>query len=324
MKLRPSLRRYALPVSFEHFAAAFALRAQTARAHPLLAAVLKHEPRLAIVRHLPAVLAWHAVLFERFSDGTLTRDAANALTHGDVLDEAPARVGAAKAARWERAFAAFRAAWNAAFPLVEHLKECQENPFKAVRMDRGLPVAFSLPQYFEGQEQSAQGLCTVALANMLEATHNELLVEFLASSAADAGDARAPAWPPGSLLLCLDFWRTRGGAPRQKWRLACVLDVAGASCLVRFDGFAPRWDTWIDTDDEGHRLRALDADDDVDAYAHAGAARRPPAALGRARRQRREAYEANARATAYEYQDDSWDVTTPAARLRARAASSLS
>ena len=32
--------------------------------------------RKVVVRHLPAVLAWHAVLFERFSDGTLTRDAA--------------------------------------------------------------------------------------------------------------------------------------------------------------------------------------------------------------------------------------------------------
>ena len=68
LSARPSadsvLWRYAAPISFEHFAAAFRRKAAHASAHPLLSALLKHEARVAIVRHLPAVLSWHAALFE--------------------------------------------------------------------------------------------------------------------------------------------------------------------------------------------------------------------------------------------------------------------
>ena len=184
-------------------------------------------------------------------------------------------------------------------------------------MTRALPIAFSLPQYddegrrphapydrypvvarrpdpdatrprdsrryYEGQEQNAEGLCTVALASLLERAHNELLVEFLASAHDDGGvnggadgadglgglgGAAMPLCPygRGEWLMCLDYWRTRAGVARQKWRLASVLATDGAAALIHFDGFASRWDAWIDTapDEEGFRLRPLEDGDPRD------------------------------------------------------------
>ena len=81
-----------------------------------------------------------------FSDGMLTRDEAAAMSHGDAIERATGGIGggggadraalgrpatsaagaaaAARRRRYDATFDAFAAAWNEAFSLVEHLKEC--------------------------------------------------------------------------------------------------------------------------------------------------------------------------------------------------------
>jgi hypothetical protein len=103
------------------FVREFQLAANNSRRFPTLAALLRHEARLPLIRHIADVLRWHAVLFEALGGTGLRRDEATALTNAELVDRLPE--DAQPAAR--EALTAFCDGFNAAFPLVERLYECQ-------------------------------------------------------------------------------------------------------------------------------------------------------------------------------------------------------
>ena len=195
--------RYRTPVSFEHFQRFFAMRGAHAAAHPLLGCFLKHEARLPLIKHLADVLEWHSILFGIFGSGggrtPLERARAAELSNNDVIVMLPVPQRPLAQGVLDRYCVAF----NACFIEVLFLYECQANPFirsaatgnadsKVVdltgtktggdeaQMCGHTPVAFSLPSQVQG-ETDAQGLCTIRLLELLQTTHNDLLISLLKS-----------------------------------------------------------------------------------------------------------------------------------------------
>ena len=146
--------------------------------------VLREEKALSVVGHLPAILAWHAVLFEAFPDGALSRDEAMKVTHDEALERLPGE----RRASGRAAFDAFCEAFNASFKYLENLYECNENPYVNMKMGGDIPIIFSLPSRHSQGAQSAEGMCTVALADMLAERHNDVLAKVVQSQRhADGG-----------------------------------------------------------------------------------------------------------------------------------------
>ena len=64
-------REAATMASFQRW---FSLVPDNAQSYPLLAAVLKHETELPVIKHIGDILAWHSVLFSVLKPGSITRD----------------------------------------------------------------------------------------------------------------------------------------------------------------------------------------------------------------------------------------------------------
>ncbi|KAK3256804.1 hypothetical protein CYMTET_34083, partial [Cymbomonas tetramitiformis] len=193
------LFRLRAPVSFDHFRCDFESRTQHMHEFPLLAALLQHEARLPLIKHLCAILEWHATLFAVLGEGAaVTRVQAAAMSGRDVL----ARI--AEGAKRRRAAAAldrFCTAFNEGLPHVPLLHQCQANPFldargrvdltgsgahaggeegdEGVRMTPTAPLSFSLPSQLAGEAEAA-GLCTLRLAALFHRTHNDVVEQLRA------------------------------------------------------------------------------------------------------------------------------------------------
>ncbi|CAJ1427321.1 unnamed protein product [Effrenium voratum] len=176
-------------VTLEEFEESFLSRLENRRAHPVLAVVLKQRRRLGALPALPALLAWHAVLFEAFEDYALTREDARQLTHREAIERLPEHRRPEATKRLQ----SFCEHFNRAFPLVERLFECEANPFLVKgevnlpgAMTPDTPVIFSLPYVAQAGETEAPSLCTVQLANVLQTAQNDLV------EALDPGDRTVP------------------------------------------------------------------------------------------------------------------------------------
>ena len=194
------LWRFRQPVSFEHFRRCFELQhggsaASAWAPHTLLRAFLREEARLPVIRHMGAVLQWHALLFEAFShSGPISRE--DALSVSNL--EAVRRLPEGRREQGRRVLASFICAFNEAFPLVALLHECNENPFVAlvddprpreagqavrervrvvdlsgmggrmaggpVAMGEDTPVSFSLPSLVQGGADAQGPSCHSSLA----------------------------------------------------------------------------------------------------------------------------------------------------------------
>ncbi|EGD81489.1 hypothetical protein PTSG_02206 [Salpingoeca rosetta] len=182
------------PVTLDRFFEDFQSSSEYKTRHRLLDAVQRMEERLVHVHVLVDILAWHAVLFDVFPDGSLTREQAAEITNADVVAMLP--VGRREAA--SRVLDRFCTGFNAAFPLLHpNIYECDPNPFLTQRKEvdlsglqqsPGLPMSpsvaiiFSLPAHARG-ETDARGLCTLQLCRLLANAHNELVTALAAARA---------------------------------------------------------------------------------------------------------------------------------------------
>jgi hypothetical protein len=72
--LRAAVWRTREASSIEGFKRWFNMLPGNARQYPLLAAVIKHEKDLPLIKHIGAILAWHTVLFSVLKPGSISRD----------------------------------------------------------------------------------------------------------------------------------------------------------------------------------------------------------------------------------------------------------
>ena len=155
------------------------------------------EVDLPEIKHLPAILNWHRVVFEGLGSG-VTRDEARLMTNADLI----ARFPAARRWRAREALSGFCRAWDTVMPKIELLMGCQENPYRDpkgqamqhgvrvghVEMSKDTPLLFSLPNQAKGEE-GLECTCTIAMLDRLSTTHNAMLLEFrkAAEGRADVG-----------------------------------------------------------------------------------------------------------------------------------------
>mmetsp|Transcript_43822 Transcript_43822/g.95086 ORF Transcript_43822/g.95086 Transcript_43822/m.95086 type:complete len:717 (+) Transcript_43822:62-2212(+) len=204
---------------------------------PLLYLVLTEEETLQHVSCLADIVAWHAVLFECFVDGQLSRDKAATITNAQAIETLPPH----KRANAESALKRFCVAFNTALPLLPYLYECQRNPFLTMQgrvdlsgsgtgdqeMSPDTPVVFSLPSMNHG-ESDAAGMCTVQLIALLQRTHNELVEKMWGLVGGE--DKTTPpvvSWATSPELIrsrVVDYSRERDLMP-----LACATSVESVS-----------------------------------------------------------------------------------------------
>eukprot|EP00051_Salpingoeca_urceolata_P024164 m.421491 g.421491 ORF g.421491 m.421491 type:complete len:4954 (-) comp20197_c0_seq2:49-14910(-) len=166
------LWRYRTTVTLDTFRRNFEMQMGLHDRFRTLRVFLMVESKLSLIRHLPAVLSWHAVLFEAFHNG-LTRDEAKTLTNADAIRYLPTdRRGHA-----EHSLGLYCVAFNTCFPHVQFLLDCQRNHYSDLQMTADTPVAFSLPNLVKGEE-GLEGCCTVSLLQLLQNVHNGVVLQY--------------------------------------------------------------------------------------------------------------------------------------------------
>lgn len=178
------LWRYRDGSSFDHFKQTFEGMKELQKQYPLIAAFLKEEERLPIIKYMTDVLAWHTVLFEALGSSRITREDAAIIKNSDVINMLPEN----KRRDAEEIMLAFCEGFNKAFPLIDNLYECQANPYltkdgkvdlsgtksSETPMSPDSPVCFSLPSMIQG-ETDAPGLCTIQLLNLMQNSFTQVL-----------------------------------------------------------------------------------------------------------------------------------------------------
>lgn len=178
-------------VSFKRFRVSLHSKMDFKVRYPFLSAFLNEERRLGVIRTIADIFAWHSVLFQVFPHSSISREQAQNITNLQTIERLPGHQQAGA----ERVLRRFCKSFNQAFPLVQFLYECQENPFlsrdrKVVdltgqqressaalvdgRMSFATPISFSLPSVVQG-ETDAQGICTIQLLNILHNAFCEIL-----------------------------------------------------------------------------------------------------------------------------------------------------
>ena len=158
----------------------------------LLRRVLADEERLPKIACLADVLPWVRLLQTTPGVRRLTREEASRVTNKEVVETMVAVESRSEA---RQTMERFCAAFNASFPLVTHLFECQANPFLTAgegveqrkvdlsgrrsasareEMSETTPVCFSLPNVVRGDADAA-GMCVVQLVRVLQNLNNALL-----------------------------------------------------------------------------------------------------------------------------------------------------
>eukprot|EP00009_Paramoeba_aestuarina_P016333 CAMPEP_0201543780 /NCGR_PEP_ID=MMETSP0161_2-20130828/72793_1 /ASSEMBLY_ACC=CAM_ASM_000251 /TAXON_ID=180227 /ORGANISM="Neoparamoeba aestuarina, Strain SoJaBio B1-5/56/2" /LENGTH=1750 /DNA_ID=CAMNT_0047951613 /DNA_START=65 /DNA_END=5317 /DNA_ORIENTATION=- len=174
--------KYAPPPSIDHFLRSASGSENFNGRYPLLSAFLEEENRLQLVRCMVDVLEWHRLLFMVFQNNEIDHEEASNITN----EEAVERLHTEFQRDWGRSILHnYCKSFNASFPIVQNLFQCQENPFlKEGEVDLGgggpmsplTPVSYSLPSISEGQkEKDAPALCTVQLLIRLHRVHEEAL-----------------------------------------------------------------------------------------------------------------------------------------------------
>ena len=159
----------------------------TSRTALVLGEFLSVEAELALIKHLPAVLAWHRVLFEALGTG-ISREEAGKLANRDVIKRLPAT----QQRRAEGTLERFCLAFNDVWPSIDFLFGCQQNHFRDLVMQDDTPSVFSLPNQTKG-EDGLQGSCTIAVIDKLQTLHNTMLLAFRRAEAAATATATATA-----------------------------------------------------------------------------------------------------------------------------------
>jgi hypothetical protein len=174
------LWRYSRTIQFDHFQLCVnKFGGQFAHFFPLLNAFLNNETRLKLIPFIVRILKWHKILFENLQSNEISREEARQLRNRDILTRISDKSDRFKASKTLEKYCA---AFNASFPIVQNLYECQPNPFLTPNgevdvggpMSADTPIIFSLPSMLHG-ENDAAGLCTPQLLNRLHRLHEELL-----------------------------------------------------------------------------------------------------------------------------------------------------
>jgi hypothetical protein len=168
LPLERLLLRYAVPATFLHFQRAFSMNPENAVHCPTLALISALEEDLSLIKYLPAVLSWHAVLFEAFQDG-LSREAAETITNDEVID----RLDDSKQSAARKLFVLYSEGFNAIIPTITNIFECQRNPFKEMTMEGSTKVVFSLPN-----QKGLPGCCTIQILDKLHKAHNDVVIKY--------------------------------------------------------------------------------------------------------------------------------------------------
>lgn len=176
LSLEVELLRYSLPITFEHFMKAFRMNPDNVESYQTLALITEVEEDLAIIKYLPAALAWHGILFEAFADG-ISRDEAQEMSNEDAILRLPDR----RHKEAKRIFDLFAEGFNLILPTIDKIFECQDNPFKQMTMEAGTPITFSLPN-----EKALEGCCTIRLLSKLHKAQNDVLLAYAEHYQADA------------------------------------------------------------------------------------------------------------------------------------------
>ena len=159
-------------ISVEDFKHQFYLSQSNRQQFPLIATVLERESALSSMDALVHVFQWHALLLEVFEQGELTRGAAQTLTNIDAVHRLPEE----RRSAGREVLRAFIVAFNATFPNVENLFECQVNHLRhSLRMTEDTPLVFSLPAKALPGGEGGEGLCTIAVVEMLQSRQNEIM-----------------------------------------------------------------------------------------------------------------------------------------------------
>jgi hypothetical protein len=76
-------------VTLTNFFRTFKIKKSNESKYPVIAAVVKHEESLPLIKYAKDILAWHAVLFKVVKPGTITREDAGIIRNRDVIARLP-------------------------------------------------------------------------------------------------------------------------------------------------------------------------------------------------------------------------------------------
>jgi hypothetical protein len=168
-------------ITFGEFCRSFRIRNQNETEYPVIAAVLKYEVSLPLIKYASDILAWHAIIFKVFKPGSISRNEAGELTNQDVIDKLPIE---------ERSFATsvlykYCEAFNETITQPGNLRECADNIFlhngdidlactagsePAKKMSLDTPLAFSIPNSLKDGNEfvDPRSLCTLFILDRLK------------------------------------------------------------------------------------------------------------------------------------------------------------
>ena len=124
---RAQLWRHREVAIFEKFERRFTNKASNAKEFPVIAALLKHERSLHLIKYAADILEWQATVFRVFRPGSITRAEAASMTNNDVINGVPEGEQRNQA---KDALARFCKAFNATIVLPGYLRECAKNTFR--------------------------------------------------------------------------------------------------------------------------------------------------------------------------------------------------
>ena len=124
---RAQLWRHREIAIFEKFERRFTNKASNAKEFPVIAALLKHERNLHLIKYAADILEWQATVFRVFRPGSITRAEAASMTNADVIKGVPEGEPRSQA---KDALARFCKAFNATIVLPGYLRECAKNTFR--------------------------------------------------------------------------------------------------------------------------------------------------------------------------------------------------
>ena len=124
---RAQLWRHREIAIFEKFERRFINKASNAKEFPVIAALLKHERSLHLIKYAADILEWQATVFRVFRPGSITRAEAASMTNADVIGGIPEGEQRNQA---KDALARFCKAFNATIVLPGYLRECAKNTFR--------------------------------------------------------------------------------------------------------------------------------------------------------------------------------------------------
>jgi hypothetical protein len=169
-----SLWGYRKRITINDFKQQFALNSLNAELCPFIQTVLHNESSLSSVNILIPIFQWHHYLFKTFPSRSLSREDALRLTNLDAV-----KMTTTSTADYNTAMElmnAFIAAFNSSFCDVENIFECRANPLRyTLKMSPNTPLVFSLPSLPSPGGEASEGICTIALIEMLRGRQNNLL-----------------------------------------------------------------------------------------------------------------------------------------------------